>query len=105
VFAAVVAADGQTADGRLSLQNGAGQLSIIGGIFFRFFDGNTRVLTLASGSPLMDQSCNQVPEQVAMSPVRSLMFMAASGALCLVNSGRGKQLLVDQLADVGREGQ
>jgi hypothetical protein len=43
------------------------------------------VLTLASGSPLMDQRWSQVPEQVAMSPVRSLMSMAASGALCPVN--------------------
>jgi hypothetical protein len=30
VFAAVAAADGQTADGRLSLKNGTGQLGIVG---------------------------------------------------------------------------
>jgi hypothetical protein len=36
VFAAVAAADGQTADGRLSQQNGAGQLGIVGRILDKF---------------------------------------------------------------------
>jgi hypothetical protein len=46
----------------------------------------TRLLTLASGSPLMDQRWSQVPEhQVAMSPVRSLMSMAVNDASFPVN--------------------
>ena len=38
---------------------------------------STKVLTLARGSQLMDQRWSHVPEQVAMSPVRSLTAMAA----------------------------